>query len=101
MVKETIHGKDYETLSHELYDTMERESDLREQLKFSEDEAKQSRRKIIALEQENETLMMQIKKLTTVVRGRIGSRKGMVLCALRTFENFYSSLKQLICYEFS
>ncbi|XP_035232096.1 protein SOGA3-like, partial [Stegodyphus dumicola] len=74
VVKESILGKDYETLSHELYDTMERESDLREQLKFSEEEAKQARRKIIALEQENETLMMQIKKLTSIVSSKKGSK---------------------------
>ena len=73
VVKESM-GKDYETLSRELYDTMERESDLREQLQFSEEEGKQSRRKIIALENENETLMMQIKKLTNVVRTRSGKK---------------------------
>lgn len=73
-------GKDYETISRELYDTMERESDLREQLQFSEEEAKQSRRKIIALENENETLMMQIKKLTNVVKTRSG-KKGRHGCS--------------------
>lgn len=88
VVKDAIHGKDYETLSHELYDTMERESDLREQLKFSEEEAKQSRRKIIALENENETLMMQIKKLTTVVRSRSGKKGTSVLVLVCfTFKN--------------
>ncbi|GFW66358.1 uncharacterized protein TNCV_3433211 [Trichonephila clavipes] len=72
VVKDSFLGKDYETLSHELSDTMERESDLREQLKFSEEEGKQARRKILALEQENETLMLQIKKLTNIVRNKTG-----------------------------
>nr|XP_042908856.1 myosin heavy chain, skeletal muscle [Parasteatoda tepidariorum] len=53
---------------------MERENDLREQLKFSEEEAKQARRKIGALEQENETLVLQIKKLTNIMRNKKGGK---------------------------
>ncbi|GBN54950.1 hypothetical protein AVEN_80130-1 [Araneus ventricosus] len=78
VVKESFLGKDYEALSHELGDTMERENDLREQLKFSEEESKQARRKILALEQENETLMLQIKKLTNIVRKKTGNGKSLL-----------------------
>ncbi|CAN7998725.1 unnamed protein product [Ixodes hexagonus] len=62
--KEAVMGKDYETMCKDLYDSMERETDLREQLRFAEEENKTIRRKINNVEQENETLMLQIRKLS-------------------------------------
>ena len=55
--------KEYEEVVRSLYDTMEREKDLQEQLKFSEEESKTMRKKLSSIEQENEILMMQIRKL--------------------------------------
>lgn len=62
--KEAVMGKDYETMCKDLYDSMERETDLREQLRFAEEENKTMRRKINNVEQENETLMLQMRKLS-------------------------------------
>ncbi|XP_037569474.1 LOW QUALITY PROTEIN: trichohyalin-like [Dermacentor silvarum] len=62
--KEAVMGKDYETMCKDLYDSMERETDLREQLRFAEEENKTMRRKLNNIEQENETLMLQIRKLS-------------------------------------
>lgn len=62
--KESVMGKDYETMCKDLYDSMERETDLREQLRFAEEESKTMRRKMNNMEQENETLMLQIRKLS-------------------------------------
>lgn len=55
--------KDYEQVVRDLYDCMEREKDLQEQLKFAEEENKTTRKKLSTMEQENEILMMQIRKM--------------------------------------
>ncbi|KAL3200627.1 hypothetical protein MRX96_012909 [Rhipicephalus microplus] len=68
--KEAVMGKDYDTMCKDLYDSMERETDLREQLRFAEEENKTIRRKLNNIEQENETLMLQIRKLS-------GKRDGL------------------------
>ncbi|XP_067141899.1 putative leucine-rich repeat-containing protein DDB_G0290503 isoform X2 [Centruroides vittatus] len=60
-----------ESLLRDLYDAMERENDLREQLNFAEDESKVIRRKLSTLEQENEILMMQLKKMTTTKQTKL------------------------------
>lgn len=57
-------NKDYEQVVRDLYDTMEREKDLQEQLKFSEEETRTTRKKLSTMEQENEILMLQIRKMT-------------------------------------
>ena len=57
--------KDYEQVVRDLYDTMERERDLQEQLKFAEEETRTTRKKLSTMEQENEILMMQIRKMTS------------------------------------
>ncbi|KAJ6222389.1 hypothetical protein RDWZM_000934 [Blomia tropicalis] len=57
--------KDYEQVVRDLYDTMEREKDLQEQLKFAEEETKTMRKKLSTMEQENEILMMQIRKMAS------------------------------------
>lgn len=55
--------KEYEEVVRSLYDTMEREKDLQEQLRFAEEESRSGRKKLSTLEQENEILMMQIRKM--------------------------------------
>lgn len=50
-------------LMRDLYDSLERENDLKEQMKFIEEETKNQRKKISDLEEENESLTVQIKKL--------------------------------------
>ncbi|XP_064480884.1 trichohyalin-like [Ornithodoros turicata] len=62
--KEAVVGKDYESICKDLYDSMEREADLREQLRFAEDENKSIRRKLNNIEQDNDTLVLQIRKLS-------------------------------------
>lgn len=47
-------------LIKDLYDAVERENDLKDQLKFSEEAATMSRKKIANLEQENESLLLQV-----------------------------------------
>lgn len=58
-------NKDYEQVVRDLYDTMEREKDLQEQLRFSEEETRTMRKKLSTMEQENEILMMQIRKMAS------------------------------------
>lgn len=63
--EQTTSNKDYEQVVRDLYDTMEREKDVQEQLKYAEEETKTMRKKLSTMEQENEILMMQIRKMTT------------------------------------
>lgn len=44
---------------------MERETDLKDQLKFAEEETKSMRKKLEELEEENDTLIQQLKKMST------------------------------------
>ncbi|XP_041360782.1 interaptin-like [Gigantopelta aegis] len=48
----------------DLYDSTERENDLKEQLRFTEEETKMMRKKLGDLEEENENLNMQIRKMS-------------------------------------
>lgn len=57
-------GDEYERLSRDLLDSMEREADLKEQLRYAEEESQSSRKKLAQLEQENEVLIMQVHKMT-------------------------------------
>ncbi|KAK9889152.1 hypothetical protein WA026_004426 [Henosepilachna vigintioctopunctata] len=59
-------------------DTSEIERDLREQLKFSEEEAENLRKTISRIENDNEILVEQIKKLTGRIRNKPGITKDMV-----------------------
>ncbi|XP_076362144.1 LOW QUALITY PROTEIN: uncharacterized protein LOC143253002 [Tachypleus tridentatus] len=61
---ESSMGKDYESILRDLYDTMERETDLREQLRYAEDETRNLRKKLSTMEQENETLILQLRKMS-------------------------------------
>ncbi|XP_074603575.1 uncharacterized protein LOC141857068 [Brevipalpus obovatus] len=71
-----INEKDQEELIRSLYDTMEREKDLQEQLRFAEEESRTVRRKLSTLEQENEILMVQIKKMANKANLKSGDKKN-------------------------
>lgn len=55
--------KEYKEALRNLQDTMEREKDLQEQLKYAEEETKTVRKKLQTTEQENEILVNQVRKL--------------------------------------
>lgn len=55
-------------LIRDLQDSIEREADIREQLKFAEEEAESLRKKVLRIEDENESLMVQLKKMATKAR---------------------------------
>ncbi|XP_070496323.1 early endosome antigen 1 [Chironomus tepperi] len=57
-------------LLRDLQDSAEREADLREQLKFAEEEAEALRKKSSRVEEENESLIMQLKKMATKAKIR-------------------------------
>lgn len=56
-------------LLRDLQDSLEREADLREQLKFAEEEGENLRKKASRVEDDNESLVMQLKKMATKARG--------------------------------
>ncbi|XP_060665971.1 myosin-1 isoform X3 [Drosophila nasuta] len=62
--------EDPQHLQRELQDSIERETDLKDQLKFAEEEAELMRKKVTRFEDENESLMMQLKKMATRSRTR-------------------------------
>jgi len=51
---------DVAQLMRDLSDSLERENDLKEQLRFSEEESKVMRKKLSDIEDENESLAMQV-----------------------------------------
>lgn len=55
---------DTQQIKRELYDSKEREADLRDQLKFLEDDGKKMRKKIRDLEDENDNMSKHLKKMT-------------------------------------
>ncbi|XP_037957255.1 myosin-2 heavy chain isoform X4 [Teleopsis dalmanni] len=62
--------EDPQQLLRDLQDSVERESDLKDQLKFAEEEAENLRKKVARFEDENDSLMMQLKKMATRSRTR-------------------------------
>lgn len=63
--KQGSQEQDVSQLMRDLYDSMERETDLKDQLKFAEEETKSMRKKLEELEEENDTLIQQLKKMST------------------------------------
>lgn len=59
-------SQDYDSaqLMRDLCDSVERETDLKEQLKFIEEESRMLRKKLSEMEDENEALRVQLKKLS-------------------------------------
>ena len=64
---------DVAQLMRDLSDSKERELDLKEQLKFAEEEIQITRRKLSELEDENESLVMQLRKMSQKKDHRRGS----------------------------
>lgn len=62
--------EDPSQLMRDLQDSVEREADVREQLKYAEEEAESLRKKIARMEDENESLMVQLKKMATKSRSK-------------------------------
>lgn len=59
---------DPQQLMRDLQDSIEREADIREQLKYAEEEAESLRKKVLRIEDENESLMVQLKKMASKAR---------------------------------
>lgn len=59
----TLPSSEYDQLIRDLHDTMEREKDLQEQIKYCQEESRISSVKLSALESENEILMNKVSKL--------------------------------------
>ncbi|XP_063899630.1 golgin subfamily A member 4 isoform X2 [Helicoverpa armigera] len=57
-------------LLRDLQDSLEREADLREQLRNAEDEANNLRKTASRVEDDNESLLLQLKKMATKARSR-------------------------------
>lgn len=70
--------EDPQQLMRDLQDSIEREADIREQLKFAEEEAESLRKKVLRIEDENESLMVQLKKMATKARSE---------CEMNCFRN--------------
>ncbi|PNF26593.1 hypothetical protein B7P43_G11349 [Cryptotermes secundus] len=62
--------EDPQQLLRDLQDSLEREADLREQLRFAEEEAQTLRKKASRVEDDNESLVLQLKKMATKARSR-------------------------------
>lgn len=60
----------------DLSDSLERENDMKEQLKFAESEAKIMRKKLSDFEEENESLTLQLQKLSSAKRVTFGRKGG-------------------------
>uniref|UniRef100_A0A8D8RVN1 SOGA coiled-coil domain-containing protein n=1 Tax=Cacopsylla melanoneura TaxID=428564 RepID=A0A8D8RVN1_9HEMI len=65
--------EDPSVLMRDLQDSMEREADLREQLRFAEEEAQTLRKKISRVEDDNDSLALQLKKMATKSKTRRSS----------------------------
>lgn len=74
--------EDPQQLMRDLQDSIEREADIREQLKFAEEEAENLRKKVTRSEDENESLMIQLRKMTS--KGR--SKYKTVVVFFRLFQ---------------
>nr|CAD7599136.1 unnamed protein product [Timema genevievae] len=57
-------------LLRDLQDSLEREADLREQLRYAEEEGEIFRKKASRVEDDNESLVLQLKKMATKARSR-------------------------------
>ena len=56
-------------LLKDLQDSIERENDLKEQLNLAEEQSNENRKKLSRLEDENESLAQQVKKMTIKTKG--------------------------------
>ncbi|KAL9930050.1 uncharacterized protein ACN427_014690 isoform 1-T6 [Glossina fuscipes fuscipes] len=70
--------EDPQQLLRDLQDSVERESDLKDQLKFAEEEAENLRKKVARMEDDNDSLMMQLKKMATRSRSTMTQKLSSV-----------------------
>lgn len=77
MGKQGSQDLDSSQLMKDLYDSMERETDLKDQFQLMEEEAKTKRKKVEELEEENENLSIQLKKMSAAqaTKGKEGFRE--------------------------
>lgn len=73
-------------LMRDLQDSIEREADVREQLKFAEEEAESLRKKVLRIEDENESLIVQLKKMASKARSK---------CSMATARIFVTELNRI------
>ena len=66
---------DLAQLMRDLSDSLERENDLKEQLKFAEEETRVMRTKLSDMEDENESLNLQLQKLSSAKSGKFLRKK--------------------------
>ena len=62
----------------DLSDSLERENDLKEQLKFTEEENVINRKKASDLEEENESLTLQLQKMSTAKSSKFFKKKDIL-----------------------
>ena len=81
---------------------MERENDLKEQLERSEDESKEHRLKLSRLEDENESLVQQLKKMSSGGKSSATSRGNVndVKLQLEVSEQETSVLRKKVGFRF-
>ncbi|EEB17139.1 Centromeric protein E, putative [Pediculus humanus corporis] len=73
--------EDPQQLLRDLQDSLEREADLKEQLRFAEEEAANLRKKAARVEEDNDSLALQLKKMATKAKS---SRKNSPSTNTRT-----------------
>uniref|UniRef100_A0AC34EZW9 Uncharacterized protein n=1 Tax=Panagrolaimus sp. ES5 TaxID=591445 RepID=A0AC34EZW9_9BILA len=81
-------------LRKELRDVLERENDLREQLRFTEEDLKRSRSKLTEMENENEELLQKLVRLTETAN-RTGQRRPPITRSARMLEMEIDLVKKL------
>ena len=65
---------DVESLMRDLQDHLERENDLRDQLSNAEEEIKTLRQKVADMESENESINIQLEKISHARSGKFFSK---------------------------
>jgi len=68
-------GNPIAQLTRDLQASTERENDVKEQLKFAEEEARIVRKKLAEMESENESMSHQIRKLSAAKSGKFTKGK--------------------------
>ncbi|KAK3610093.1 hypothetical protein CHS0354_032188 [Potamilus streckersoni] len=80
---------DLQQLKKDIYDSLERERDLKDQLQFALEEAKMFRKKMADLEEENDNLSRHLKRLSTqkANKDKSGSENGTEVEGGEMFES--------------
>ncbi|OQV21765.1 putative Protein SOGA3 [Hypsibius exemplaris] len=83
---------DTNQLLRDLHESVERQTDLRDQLNFAEEEAKRLRKQVTDMEHDNESLQRQLKKISSARNSGDFSKSGEVLEAMRSNEELKMQL---------